>query len=179
MQFQSLPLLDNPHFVIRPLAEQDIAHWAHYLQMEGVYEHTSWSHPTESDLRRYLGNELSQDPSGQLRLAIATRSENQLAGTVGFHTLSPINRTAELAYDLHPSFWGRGLAQQAGQELVRWAHLDAGIIRVQATVLESNARSIATLERMLFVREGLLRSYKLVRGKPGNFYMYAHVAVAQ
>jgi ribosomal-protein-alanine N-acetyltransferase len=63
--------------------------------------------------------------------------------------------------------------------LVRWAHLDAGIIRVQATVLESNARSIATLERMLFVREGLLRSYKLVRGKPGNFYMYAHVAVAQ
>ncbi len=164
---------------LRPLLDQDIALWAQYLNEPHVYEHTSWNHPSESDLRRYLGNEASQDPSGQLRLALATKSDNQLAGTVGFHTVSPLNRTAELTYDLHPSFWGQGLARLVGQELVRWAHLDARMIRVQATVLESNTKSIATLERMSFVREGLLQSYKLVRGQPGNFYMYAHIVAAQ
>ncbi|WP_425531288.1 GNAT family N-acetyltransferase [Metallibacterium scheffleri] len=61
--------------------------------------------------------------------------------------------------------------------LVSWAHSAASIVRVQATVLESNARSIAVLERCGFAREGLLRSYRKVCGRHGNFYMYAHVAL--
>jgi ribosomal-protein-alanine N-acetyltransferase len=72
--------------------------------------------------------------------------------------------------------WGKGMATAICRELVRWAHASAGIIRVQASVLESNARSIGVLERCGFVREGLLRSYRIVRGSPGNFFMYSHVA---
>ncbi len=158
---------------------QDIARWSQYLNLPSVYEHTSWNHPSESDLQHFLGNETTQDPSGLLRLAVATEDENLLVGTIGFHTVSPQNRSAEIAYDLHPSFWSQGVVQCAGQALVRWAHSSVGLIRVQATVLETNVRSIAALDRLSFVREGLLTSYRLVRGQPGNFYMYAHVVAAQ
>ena len=74
-------------------------------------------------------------------------------------------------------FWGKGIGSAVCSALVSWAHSAASIVRVQATVLESNARSIAVLERCGFAREGLLRSYRKVRGRRGNFYMYAHVAL--
>ncbi len=179
MQFQLLPELEHPEFLLRALAQQDLGRWSQYLNLPSVYAHTSWDHPTESDLEHYLGNESKQEPASLMRLAVATRSENLLVGTIGFHTVSPPNRSAELAYDLHPSFWGQGVIQCAGQAVLRWAHSQAGVVRVQATVLESNSRSIATLERLGFVREGLLASYRFVRGQPGNFYMYAHVVAAQ
>jgi ribosomal-protein-alanine N-acetyltransferase len=178
MQFQLLPDLEHPQFLLRPLAKQDIRPWSQYLNLPSVYEHTSWDHPTERDLELYLGNESKQEPASLLRLAVATRSENLLVGTIGYHTVSPPNRSAELAYDLHPSFWGQGVIQLVGNTVVRWAHLHAGVVRVQATVLESNSRSIASLERLAFVREGLLASYRFVRGHPRNFYMYAHVLAA-
>ena len=41
-----------------------------------------------------------------------------------------------------------------------------------------NVQAASELARGGFVREGLLRSYRLVRGAPGNFYMYSHVLVA-
>ncbi len=175
MQFQTLPVLAHAQFKLRPLAQHDLGQWSEYLNMPSVYEHTSWNHPTESDLEHYLGNESKSDPSSLLRLAIATKAENLLVETSGVHTVSSANRSAEVAYDLHPSAWRQGVIQHAGRTLVEWAHAHAGVVRVQALVLETNLRSIATLERLAFVREGLLNSYKFVRGQPGNFYIYAHV----
>jgi len=179
MRFLALPVSTHPRYILRPLSADDILSWANYLSLPSVYEHTSWNHPTPADLELYLGNEVDLNPETRLRLAIATRIDNLLAGTIGFHTVSPANRSAELAYDLDPKFWSQGIASSLGAELVHWAHTEVGLVRVQATVLESNTRSIATLERSAFSREGLLRSYKQVRGKPGNFYMYAHVATAE
>ena len=49
----------------------------------------------------------------------------------------------------------------------------AGYNRIQATVLDSNSPSIQLLERMGSRREGYLRAFRMVRGNPGNFWMYA------
>ena len=70
---------------------------------------------------------------------------------------------------------GRGLATRVCERLTQWAHRDPELARVQATVLVSNARSMRVLERCAFVREGVLRRYRWVRGRPGDFVLYAHV----
>jgi [ribosomal protein S5]-alanine N-acetyltransferase len=174
MQFSSFPTSEHPLVALRPLSAVDIGPWGRYLNDPGVYEHTSWDHPTPSELEAYLGCEASTDPSHRLRIAIALRETNELVGTIGFHTVQPLNRSAELAYDLDPQYWGNGLATHMAATLVRWAHEDANVFRIQATVLQSNIKSIAVLERLAFQREGLLRAYRLVRATPGSFYMYAH-----
>jgi len=175
MLFESLPTLDHQVIRLRPIADADIPRWAGYLNDPTVYEHTSWNHPTAHDLSKYLGNERSSEPDSQLRLAIALRDSNEFVGSAGFHTVSSSNRTLELTYDLDPRHWGKGFAAAAAACLVDWAHHQAQFIRVQATILESNARSRRTIESLGFRCEGLLRSYRIVRGHPGNFFMYAHV----
>jgi len=176
MQFNALPESDHPLVLFRALEAADLPAWSRYLQQPVVHEHTSWGNMSVDALARHLSAAEGNTPSAPLRLAIAARSDNSLVGTIGFHTVWPEHKSAELAYDLAPDVWGRGIASSLCRTMTLWAHNVAGLDRVQATVLDSNGRSIRVLERTGFVREGLLRSYRLVRGRAGDFYMYAHLA---
>lgn len=175
MQFQALPVSTHPLVLLRPIAASDLGDWLDYLTLPVVYEHTSWATTSTTELAPYVWSAEIAAPSAALRLAIADRASGRLVGTMGFHTVSAQNRSAELAYDLAPQVWGKGIATQLCNTLVAWAHSDAGLLRVQATTLESNLRSARVLQRCGFVHEGLLRSYRMVRGTPGNFNLFAHV----
>jgi [ribosomal protein S5]-alanine N-acetyltransferase len=173
VQFTTLPQSEHELVILRPLTPSDIPQWYEYLAMPAVFEHTSWNVQSPSELEHYAAQ--SDLPSSLVRFAIAQRSSDQLVGTIGFHSVSPENRSAELAYDLAPDWWGKGIASEMCRVLVEWAHSQVGLLRVQATVLTSNNRSIEVLQRCGFKREGLLRSYRIVRGRPGDFWMYSHV----
>jgi len=179
MKFSHLPESENPSVLVRPIAAEDIENWYAYLSVPSNVEHTSWNLHSAEDLMPYVWGAEPLTPSLRLRLAIADRETNRLVGTVGFHTVSPENLSAEIAYDLAPSVRGKGIATYACKLLVSWAHEHVGLIRVQATVLESNTASMAVLQRSGFEREGLLRSYRMVRGRTGNFCMYSHVELRQ
>ncbi|KAG1526396.1 hypothetical protein G6F50_018390 [Rhizopus delemar] len=62
---------------------------------------------------------------------------------------------------------------------MNWAHDALGLQRIQATVLDSNASSIAVLERIGMQREGILRQYRKVRGQARDYWMYAAVRTGQ
>ena len=175
MLFAALPEAKHELVTLRPIVEADLPVWYAYLSTPAVFEHTSWNLSSPSELLPYVWAPEAFTESSLLRLAVALRSTGELVGTVGFHTVSPQNRSAELAFDLSPTVQGQGIATHVAQLLVAWAHASVGLLRVQATVLESNTRSAAVLQRCGFIREGLLRSYRQVRGRPGNFYMYSHV----
>jgi [ribosomal protein S5]-alanine N-acetyltransferase len=175
MLFSVLPTIQHPDVYVRPIERPDIAVWSEYLRDQRVFEHTSWNLQSDSELEKYVWEVQSRTPDSLFRLAVACVHSNRLVGTFGFHTVFSEHSSAELAYDLAPTHWGRGIGTAGAQGFTRWAHQSAGVTRVQATVLQSNVRSRAVLEKSGFVQEGLLRSYRQVRGRPGDFWMYAHV----
>jgi ribosomal-protein-alanine N-acetyltransferase len=175
MQFTSLPKLEHELVLLRPLANADIEAWFRYLTRREVYEHTSWNVHDANELRLHVWSPEGFSAASGIRFAIALRSSDELVGTAGIHSISVNDGRAEVAYDLDPQYWGKGISSAACSELVRWAHTAAALSRIQATVLETNLRSTAVLKRCGFKLEGLLHSYRKVRGKPGNFFMYAHV----
>jgi [ribosomal protein S5]-alanine N-acetyltransferase len=84
-----------------------------------------------------------------------------------------VNQTAEIAYDLSPLVWGAGIGPAICASITDWAFANMDLVRIQATVLETNIRSIRVLEKCDFQREGYLRSFRKIRGTPGNFWMYS------
>jgi ribosomal-protein-alanine N-acetyltransferase len=56
---------------------------------------------------------------------------------------------------------------------LRWAFTDGGFTRVHAFVMVGNVRSERVLERVHFSREGCLRSYRLCRGQPRDFWVFS------
>jgi ribosomal-protein-alanine N-acetyltransferase len=161
---------------LRQLERSDIAAWYRYLSLPAVLEHTSWnlSGPEDLEARWALCEPAAAD--SPIRLAIIDVGGSRLAGTIGFHTVSERDATAELAYDLSPDYWGRGIATAICRTFTLWSYEALRLQRVQATVLETNLRSERVLRRCGFVYEGLLRSYRRVRGRPGNFKMYSRLA---
>jgi ribosomal-protein-alanine N-acetyltransferase len=176
MQFSELPESSHEQVVLRPIDADDIPVWYRYLSVPSLLEHTSWNVQSQSELSPYVWGAEAVSPSSRLRLAIALRSNNQLVGTAGFHTVLPEHRSAEVTYDLAPAMWHQGIASHVCSVLTSWAHSHVGLVRVQAAALESNERSIKVLERCGFQREGLLQGFRIVRGKPGNFFMFSHLA---
>ena len=176
MKPADLPCSTHPLVTLRPLERSDAPAWYAYLADPVVIKHTSWDLRSIDDLQANFDDYASAQPASPIRLAVVLRDGGQLVGTIGLNAISPQHRTAEIAYDLSPAVWGQGVATSIVDAVADWAFLRLGLLRIQATVLESNARSLRVLERCAFEREGYLRSYRQIRGRSGNFWLYARLA---
>jgi ribosomal-protein-alanine N-acetyltransferase len=175
MRIDSPPDSGYPGIVLRPLERTDLTAWFGYLSIPEVVEHTSWNLHSAADLVPMMDALESNDPASMRRMAMIEHASGKLVGTIGFHTVSEANLSAEIAYDLAPSYWGRGIASAVCEAVTAWAFAQYGWVRVQATVLETNLRSEKVLTNCGFRYEGLLHAYRMVRGTPGNFRMYARL----
>ena len=169
------PEVDGCGLRLRPLETTDIEQWFEYLSLPHTLLHTSWNVSCVEDLRSAVDQYNSTAPSSNIRFAIEPAQGGALVGTIGFHTVSPANRTAEVAFDFHPSHWGRGFATACCQAVVGWGFSHQRFVRIQGTALESNLASVRVLEKCGFVREGKLRNFRLVCGVPRDFWLYAKV----
>ncbi|HEY9102157.1 GNAT family N-acetyltransferase [Chitinimonas sp.] len=176
MKPASCPDLDLAGFALRPLLRSDAAGWYDYLKLEAVTRDTSWSLSGVQDLAPLFDAFESDAPGSSLRFAIVDTASGRLAGSVGFHTVSPLNRTAEIAYDLAPDYWGRGLATAACKAVSAWGLAEQGYVRVQATCLDTNEPSRQVLLRSGYELEGRLRSLRLVRGEPRDFWVFSRLS---
>lgn len=175
MQITNLPDFQYKEFGLRNIRHSDIPQWYAYLSKPHVIQHTSWNLTGADDLLPQFDSYLSDEPNSPIRLAIVRKTDDLLIGTVGFHTISGLNRSAELAYDLAPEYWGQRIAQVTSEVLCNWGFNEFALNRIQATVLETNISSRKVLERTGFRQEGYLHAFRMVRGKPGNFWMYARL----
>lgn len=173
MRIDAVPLLPVEGLGLRPLEHADAEAWYEYLAMPHVVRETSWNLKSVEDLKILIAWYNSEDPSSAIRFAISLLANRQLVGTIGFHTISLPNRTAELAYDIHPNYWRRGIGSACCSAVASWGFSERAYVRVQAVALVTNFPSVRLLEKCGFTREGTLRSYRMVRGEPRDFHIFS------
>jgi ribosomal-protein-alanine N-acetyltransferase len=161
---------------LRPLCPADAAPLFDHLRDPRVTVQTSFPEVTpalaEAMVARATARWAAREPG---RWALARVDDDRLIGTCGFNDYSRDHRFAELAYDLAPEFWGRGLMSQAVAAAVRWAFDEDVVDRIQAFVRVDNARSVHVLARAGFTREGCLRAFRLCRGQRFDFFLYGRL----
>jgi RimJ/RimL family protein N-acetyltransferase len=175
MRFADAPRVAGAPVLLRPVALADIADWYRYLSMPHVVQHTSWDLASADELKPMIDWYDANDPASAIRFAIVPQGGGPLIGTIGFHTISIANRSAEIAYDIAPEHWGRGIASACCRALVGWGFDSRGYLRIQASALDSNAGSVRVLQKCGFQLEGKLRNLRIVRGRPRDFWLYATI----
>ena len=170
---QHPPTIDLDGARLRPLRVADAAALYAYLRDPVVTELTSYPDVSVPMVEAMIERSLSRWAAGELsRWGVASQHDDQLVGTCGFNEWSQVHRWAELAYDLAQAHWGKGLMRQAVAAVIQWTFRRDQVDRVQAFVRVDNRRSQRLLERSGFVREGCLRSYRVCRGQPHDFYIF-------
>jgi RimJ/RimL family protein N-acetyltransferase len=112
---------------------------------------------TDAAVRRYLGGPVSEEllqelesrPIGEqpgLFAAVLTEGRR----TIGTFSLEDEREDLELSNRLLPEFWGKGLAFEAVEALLRWGWDGLNIRSIIAVTHSSNDRSIRLLARLGF-----------------------------
>lgn len=73
------------------------------------------------------------------------------------------HRQGEIAYGLHPEWWGRGLGTALGSELLRIGFEELGLYCIYATCDPRNLGSAGVIRKLGMTYEGRLRHTMLIR----------------
>jgi ribosomal-protein-alanine N-acetyltransferase len=170
----SLPSLRGERVSLRSPCDGDQADLFALFSSPQVVRY--WSVPAWTDLAQadeWLTRQQGFHESGTgLTWAIAHHDDDALIGTASLHAFMPEQARAEIGYTLHPAHWGRGLASDAVRLALRHAFEDLGLRRIEADTDPRNTGSCRLLERLGFVREGLLRERWLVDGELQDTAIY-------
>jgi [ribosomal protein S5]-alanine N-acetyltransferase len=162
-------------FEVRPLRLGDAQAWADYVCLPEVMQHTSSTAQSVDDVMPIILRCLQGTPESPIRFGLWPAGSDRLVGTVGFHTISALNATSEITYDIAPSHWGQGIASAACGAATAWGFETRGWHRIQATTLLANVASQRVLARCGYQREGLLRHFRVVRGQPADYWMFSAI----
>ncbi|WP_301107655.1 GNAT family protein [Sporosarcina sp.] len=108
-----------------------------------------------------------------IRWGIESKETNELIGTIGFHQMSSRHRRAEIGYELHPQYWGKGYASEAVSAAASYGFDVMELTRIAAVVFLKNDASNHLLMKLGFEREGILRNYMYQNGQAHDTYIYS------
>src|SRR3954470_1083947 len=108
-----------------------------------------------------------QRASGErFELAIVKNGADRPIGITGLSDFSRRDRRAVIGTWLGRDHWGSGANRESKALLLALAFRGLGLIRVSALASPQNVRSIAALQRLCFVHEGVLRGGHVHGGVP-------------
>ena len=99
---------------------------------------------------RYRRLESRWSPDGSERWLNWIVFDGDVAAGLVQATVPVDGRAAQIAYVLHPRFWGRGFASEATVRMIEYLHATLSVQRYEARIDLRNVRSIALVERMGF-----------------------------
>ncbi|BBQ13559.1 GNAT family N-acetyltransferase [Stenotrophomonas maltophilia] len=167
-----LPPSGHDEVSLRWLTREDTYAWFKIISQPEILAQTSWTVASPADLEPIFDSLSNEAMGSELRIAVAG-PDDQLLETIEFHTISARHSSAEVAYELSPSVWGRGIATAVSRQVTSWALRQFGWQRLQATVLDTNIASTRVLLKSGFAHEGRLRNLRKVAGVSRDFDIYS------
>ena len=175
MRVDALPRVSDASLRLRHLERDDVEEWNRYLSAPGSLAHSGRTPTCSVNLMQLVASCNSTAPDSPIRFAIVEAANGRLVGSIGFHTISMQDKTAEIAFDVNPVRWGRGIATTCCRALTDYGFTELGFVRIQATALDTNMASVRVLEKCRYHREGTLRAYRIVMNRPRDFFLYARL----
>jgi ribosomal-protein-alanine N-acetyltransferase len=157
----------GPRFSLRVLTSGDAPALFELGRDPEVSRFFSWGpYREESEAVAFVASLDRQREAGErLELGIFGGG-GELVGVTGLSEFSRRDRRAVLGTWLGRPFWGTGANRESKAVLLALAFRSLGMLRVTALASPQNVRSIAALQRLGFVHEGVLRGWHVHGGVP-------------
>jgi RimJ/RimL family protein N-acetyltransferase len=156
---------------LRPWRESDIPAIVEACRDPEIARWTAVPSPyTEEHARDFVAHGVP-GREDDVQFAIADSSSHELLGSIGF--FAPQEGVGEVGYWIAAAARGRGVAVRAVVLVVTWAFRTRRLRRIQIHTLPGNEGSERVAEKAGFTREGVLRSYAVMKGRTTDITMFS------
>ncbi|MBU3127858.1 GNAT family N-acetyltransferase [Clostridium tagluense] len=156
--FSSFPKIITKRLVLREITEQDAESIYKLLSNPEVIKYDTFELFTDikqaEDLIECFNEAFRQKRA--IFWGISLKNESQIIGFCKCEIEIPKIR-ADLGYDLRPEYWNRGIMTEALDAVIDFTFNKADVNRIEASVSNENNASIRVLEKLGFIKEGVLR----------------------
>ena len=164
--FSHLPELTTPRLTLRKMLVSDTEDMYAYAGRLEVTQYLTWyPHPDRGYTKEYLQYLGNRYAAGMFYdWAIVYEPDCKMVGTCGFTSFNCSADSAEVGYVLNPEYWGKGIAREALQRVLRFGFEELGLHRIEAKYIQGNERSRKLMERVGMKFEGIMREGMLIKG---------------
>jgi N-acetyltransferase len=155
----------GPGYSLRILVSEDAPALYELGREPDVSRFFSWG-PYESDdeaVEFVASLERQREAGERIELGIFGASD-ELVGVTGLSEFSRRDRRAVLGTWLGRAYWGSGANRESKALVLALAFRSLGLQRITALASPQNVRSVAALQRLGFVHEGVLRAWHVHGG---------------
>ncbi len=168
--FSHLPELTTKRLTLRRMMVADTDDMYEYASRPDVTKYLTWyPHPDRKYTREYLEYLGNRYAGGMFYdWAVIYEPDCKMVGTCGFTSFNCSSDSAEVGYVLNPEYWGKGIASEALECVLRFAFEELKLHRVEARFMQENDRSRRVMEHAGMQFEGVLREAMLIKGSYAN-----------
>ncbi len=168
--FSHLPELTTERLTMRKMMVTDTEDMYAYAGRTDVTKYLTWyphaNREYTKEYLQYLGNRYA---AGMFYdWAVVYEPDCRMVGTCGFTSFDCAADSAEVGYVLNPEYWGKGIAAEALQRVLRFGFEELGLHRIEARFIEENERSRRVMEKVGMTFEGVHREAMLIKGSYVN-----------
>lgn len=172
----SAPILTTERLTLRPFRMQD-APVVEQLAGDRAIADTTLNvpHPYTREMAEewIRGHADEIDRGVAIILAMETRADGELVGSIALKGIDSAHRAAELGYWVGTPYWGRGFATEAARALIRYGFDALSLNRIYAHHMTRNPASGRVLEKIGMRHEGTLRQDMMKWGRFEDVELYA------
>lgn len=170
--------IKTPRLLLRPLCVADAqAHFAIRSEKRVMkyVNRAAWTTMDEAH-ERILQHIAAMQKNEYLNLGIVANDDGGLIGTCVLFRFDWQSKRAEIGYELRPDKWGRGYINEALISLINFGFNELLLNRIEADIDPRNEKSVKTVERLGFIREGLLRERWILNDEKSDSVIYGLLA---
>lgn len=172
--FDTEVCLNGARVQLRPMRASDAEQWLGIMSDPEVmryWHHGPWQQLAEAEVA-LLADRAAYLAGRSLKLGIYPHGSEHLLGMCQFFSIDAESRRGEIGYCLASSAQGQGYMREALELFVEYLTFELGMRRLEAEIDPRNSASAITLERLGFVREGLLRERWCIAGEVSDSALY-------
>ncbi len=170
----NVPLISTQRFVLRSLRKTDAFSIFQIFSNAEVTRY--WGHSTlvnmeqaDSFIRQALDGFTSRE---LLEWGLTEKGQDEVIGTCAYSSWSREHRRAEIGYALRRDRWGERIMAEVLPAFIQFGFHEMGLNRIEADADPRNGRSLRSLERLGFVREGFQRERYHIDGEVQDAITY-------
>ncbi|WHZ05592.1 GNAT family protein [Neobacillus sp. YX16] len=172
---KEFPIFETDRLFLRKATKVDANHMFTYLSNKDVVKHMGLEpFQTLNDVYDEINWYQSiYDEGSGIRWGITLKDSDKVIGSCGFLNIKSKHHRAEVGFELSKEYWGKGIASEALEAVLRYGYQHFQLERIEALIEPNNVPSQKLVERQGFIREGLLRHYEFTCGKFDDLYIYS------